>query len=371
MLIIFIYAAQDIADLFQVKKDSDSGVTQPKLGNSQGSLKYILDRNKQEFKLDKKSMEKAEKAVRVFFQPWAPYQVFIPQNAFFLERVLSGKTPEKVYVGLGYNGTLEEKGERVDILDFFCWARGAQEGISKPELLIWDASSYWALNEMDTRKIPSKLTSNTAKEILEILVKEIKGNERVERNSDLREKYLGSILKATDVKGRVLDARDYYSDPKFQAAFQECLEFCVESKEGVLRVQNFVGPKEFNPAQRLYTPLEMAEALYLFDQEGVEFKFGPPSEQGYDSLIRQVVRSNRDANYGSIWYTRPPGRRQSYLPDERSITFSDTFQIIEEKLKDQPYQKWLEGILREFTPDGYLTPRDKEELFAKIQGGLK
>jgi len=370
VLIVFIYSAQDLAKLFAVKTDPDTGVTQPQLGNSRGSLNYILARNKQEFKLNDKGMYRAYKTASAFFQPWAPYQVFIPQNSFFLEKVMFGNVPQKVYIGLGYNGDLD-KGERADILDFFCWAKGAQSEISQPELVIWDASSYWALNEMDPRKVPPTLNPETAKEVLEILVRELKVNEKVQRNSDLREKYLRSVLAATEVKGRVLDSRDYYLDPKFQAAFQECLEFCNNSEGERLSLRTFVGPREFNLAQRLYTPLEMAEALYLFDQEGIEFKLGPPSEQKYDALIRKFVRQNRNGNYGSIWYTRPPGRKQSYLADERSVFFSDSSPIRESKLQDSSYQKWLDGILREFTPDGYLTSRDRDELFAKILEGVR
>jgi hypothetical protein len=355
--------------LFQVKSDPETGVTQPQLGNSRGSLNYILSRNKQEFKLNEEGMRKAYLTAKAFFQPWAPYQVFIPQNAFFLEKVMSGSVP-KVYIGLGYNGDLE-KGERVDLLDMFCWASGAQYEVSQPELVVWDASSYWALNEMNLRKVPSVLNSQTSKEVLEILVKELKTNERVQRNSDLREKYLLSILKATGVKGRILDAQDYYLNPKFQEAFQECLEFCVEKKEGDLSIQNFVGPREFNPAQRLYTPLEMAEALFLFDQEGIDFKLGPPSEQKYDALIRKLVRQNRNARYGSIWYTRPPGRKQSYLADERSVLFSDPLSVREEKLKDEPYRKWLEGVVKEFSEVGYFDRRDLDELFARVLEGVK
>jgi len=356
--------------LFQVKKDLDTGVTQPQLGNSKGSISYILARNKQEFKLDESGMQKTYQATKAFFQPWAPYQVFIPQNNFFLEKVMSGNTPKKVYIGLGYNADLE-KGERVDILDFFCWAKGAQYEKSQPELVIWDASSYWTLNEMDPKKVPSAINPETAKEILEILVRELKNNEKVQKNSDLREKYLRSVLSATEIKGRVLDSRDYYLDPKFQAAFQECLEFCNDQERERLVVRTFVGPREFNLAQRLYTPLEMAEAVYLLDQEGIDFKLGPPSEQKYDALIRQFVRQNRNSGYASIWYTRPPGRRQSYMADDRSVTFNDSPQVRESKLQDLSYQKWLDGILREFTPDGYLTFQNRDELFEKIRGGLK
>ncbi|MFH0701614.1 MAG: hypothetical protein V2A62_04205, partial [Candidatus Woesearchaeota archaeon] len=204
MLIIFIYAAQDIADLFRVKSDSDTGVTQPKLGNTSGDLRYILERNAREFKLDYSDMEKAREVIQFFFQPWAAYQVFIPQNSFFLERILSGKVPQKVYIGLGYNDTLAENGERVDILDFFSWAKGVQDKIPELELVIWDASSYWLFNEMDPRTMPRELRQDSASEILRILSAELENNPKVRRNCALWGKYLQAISKATGVKSKIL-----------------------------------------------------------------------------------------------------------------------------------------------------------------------
>jgi len=372
VLIIFIYAAEEIASLFETKIDPNSGIRQPQFGKGNNiGAKYLLERNRREFKQDYQQLRESKRIIESFFQPYAKYQVFIPQNSFFLEKVLRGETPKKVYIGIGFSNEVCSKGERIDLLDFYSWAKRAQKQAGSPELIVWNAACYSVLNELSPELIPKKFSSSSAEQILELLTEDLDKNAAVKENSLLRTRYLRSFLETTEVKGRVIDAAERFKEPKFIAAFQECLEYCYDPESGSIGPSRFVGFGQANSASKLYTPLEMAEAVYLLDTEGIEFKLGPVTEQRFDSFIREVVFQNRQQRYGSIWYTLPPGRKPSYLADSRSINFLDDEAEIEKKLSDLRYRQWLSSVTDPFC--GYLEPLPERivNLKSKIQKGLK
>lgn len=346
MLIVFIYAAEDLVEVFNPKRDPISGVTQPKLGKGKkAGASYILRRNNQEFKLDDVGVRRVERQAKAFFQSNAPYEVFIPQNTFFLSKLMSGNVPPKVYFGMGYNKDLMRFGDRLDFLDIFSWAKRAQDEIGEPELILWDASSYQAFNTMGPNDVPNKFDEKTYSKIFTAMYKEMNSNRINGRGYDKLEDF----FEVTGVKGKVLSAWNLITDDRFQDAVMEAIDFCRDKGSEDLVFDRYVGSPDMSQAQKFYTPFELAEAIYLFDNEGIEFKLGPVTEQRFDSLIRDFIRTERGADYGSIWMTLPPGRRASYLDDERSARFGDSMEDIENKLRSDPkYAGWLSQIGRPF-----------------------
>ena len=347
MLTVFIYTAEGLAEVFKPKRDPRSGIVQPKLGKGKNAgANYILRRNKQEFGLNASALWQVERQAKAFFQENAPYDVFIPQNAFFLSKLMSGEMPDKVYFGIGYNKDLRRWRDRFDFLDIFSWAKRAQDETGGPELVLWDASSYQAFNTMDPENVPTKFDEMTYSRIFTAMNKEMISNRIGGRGYD----ELEDFFEVTGVKGKVLSAWDLIIDKKFEKAVMESIDFCRDKKSNQIVIDRYVGGRKMNPAQRFYTPFELAEAVYLFDNEGIEFKLGPVTEQKFDSVIRDFMRRERDADYGSIWMTLPPGRRASYLDDERSVRINEPLSEIERKLDGDPqYKKWLGQVMDPFS----------------------
>jgi len=347
VLTVFIYTAEGLAEVFKPKRDSRSGIVQPKLGKGKNAgANYVLRRNKQEFGLGARELGLVEHQSRAFFQEDAPYDVFIPQNAFFLSKLMSGKVPDKVYFGLGYNQDLGAFGDRLDFLDIFSWAKRAQDKTGGPELVLWDAWLYQAFNTMDPDLAPKTFDEKTYSKLYSAINTEVNFGRVRGRGSDSLEDF----LKVTGVRGKVISAWGSILEPKFRDSVMEAIDFCRDKESKGLTINRYVGGPNMTPAQKLYTPFELAEAIYLYDTEGIEFKLGPVTEQKFDSVIRDFMRKERDADYGSIWMTLPPGRRASYLDDERSVRIKDPLAEVERKIGANPqYKNWLRGVMTPFS----------------------
>ncbi len=210
-------------------------------------------------------------------------------------------------MGIGYNPSLVNQGERLDMLGFFNWFRTLQE--KDIDVTIWDASSYAIVNCRNysgTAEFAKLGNKPTAKDILSWAIQEqergldtyesrkkwttdldpYKKLDQFRENCDLRNRYLKAFAIATNTPVNVVSAWDTFR--KDQNRFANCLEEALE----FIRKKEIDNPDFYNafisgddPIKKLYVPLEIAEALYFQNNQEIEVKFGPITEKEFDAAI--------------------------------------------------------------------------------------
>ena len=288
--------------------------------------------------------------LRVFnalIQPGSAYQIFSPKIEDLYYNIMRGEYPEEIYIGLGYNGGLSKKGEKIDILDFLSWAKKVQNIFPKMKLTVWNAASYQVVN-LHNKPINYIYDNNLADSIVSDILDLIEKEDEISHNVSLRTQYIQTIVDLFDLNCQVIQAEDKMKTEQFLNNFQLALDYCRDNNKQNLEIIRGVNrPK--NCFAALYTPLEVAEALYLNEMYGCEYKLGPISEAPFDKIIFDISRQERKHYYKFIWYSKPPGRPASYLKSgKKSIYFGDTPEVIREKLEEVTYRVWLQDVIKPF-----------------------
>ena len=252
--------------------------------------------------------------------------------------------PQDVYMGIGYNALLREKGERLDILEYVAWMkRLLDSGVSF--VSFFDASTYQIANVLPKKRFCSPASDPAAAAgFLETLAEELQRPKRAEiaENCALRNKYLWnlrSLLGLGSRSGSVRSAKDLFCTPTDNLAgaandlvqraeqnnFARYSTLLCEAAQYVerLREKNPNVLEEFssafrneNPAAQMYLPMEIAEALYLQNNTPgiMSGKYGPMSEEYFDVCILGM-QEERFQPYAAIRSPLGP-RKPGYLKDD-------------------------------------------------------
>lgn len=347
---------QRIAELFAPK--SYYGVNQPKLGSkSRSGTSYVSYRNKKDFKLDQASLRDRREIFEAIFQPDEVSVIFVPTNKLLFDSVMAENPPTSIYKGVSYNPFLVQYGERFDNLDFFSWARRAQDRLPQLRFLVYDAGIYQVINEIDESQLPQKFDSRMAEKILEELQRTFSSNQRVRDNVEIRRRYLKALLEGTGVSGEFIDSSNILTpaNTAFVEAFQGALDYCRDKSSDTLTIDRFVKYRRYEgDFSKSYTPLVIAEALWLYTTRGNLAKLGPTTEIEFDALIRQAMSELRGVPYLVVWYTRPDKSPDVYI---NNLFFGDTPDTVTKKLRDPTYRRYVEGLLAPFLDEGPLEDR--------------
>ncbi|MEM4756209.1 MAG: hypothetical protein QW594_03685 [Candidatus Woesearchaeota archaeon] len=277
--------------------------------------------------------------------------VFIPpqQN----DTLDSDITPTTLFFGVGYNPTLSLLGERLDLLNFFFWMKQVQDQ-RFVEWYIYDASSYAIVNRTPEQKIKQLGEKPTAEQVLEVLINEQDSPKRQEMMDacQLRSQYLRKAIQYFSLRAQYVDAREVFrNDQAYQQALEEALDFVEQLERKNPMLVERILPKKVTAANRLYLPLEIAEARYLQERYGVKGKFGPESEIFFDTAIRALFNEKK-IQYQCIRCSCGP-RKPGYLADTNVIWTSSQERAIRDLLQnDVTYHSFVEL---------YLAPVRKQE----------
>lgn len=337
-----------IAQLFAVNCSMDGSIVQPSLGSKRKKgAEYVRSRNEDEFHLDDASIEERTRVFEALFQPSLAYQIFLPQNKSMFEQVMQGNYPKEIYVGLGYNPDLSEKGERIDMLDFFSWFKRYHDAVNGARLTVWNAASYQVVNEHN-REMDFDYSDNVAKAVLNTIQDLFDVNRTVASNSSLRAKYIQTMIDLFGVNAQVISAEERLGTVLFSNCVQRALDFCREPEQQKLKILKSVR-KNNGSFDTLYTSLEAAEALYLAEIHGIDYKLGPTSEAPFDRFILDISRMISDVPFKMIWYSMPPNRPASYIKcDQNCIYLTDSPKEVRVKLQDSSYAQWLGDVVKPF-----------------------
>lgn len=299
-------------------------------------------------------MRERREIFEAFFQPGGISQIFIPTNKLFFERVMRGECPQRMYKGVSYNPFVAEFGERFENIDFFSWAKRVQEKLPGFYFIVYDAGMYQLINEMSEERFPKQYDEKMAEKILTELQNALRENAEVRNNVDTRNRYLQAILDAGAVRGEVIDARDVLTPDNmaFVEAFQFALGYCRDKASEDFRIGKFVRYRRYEgDFAKSYTPLVIAEAIWLYDIRGNDAKFGPTTERGFDSLIREALRETRKAPYLIMWFTRSNNGIEKY---QDNLFFADDPDAVRKKLSNEPYRRLIKSMITPFSREGAL-----------------
>jgi hypothetical protein len=245
--------------------------------------------------------------------------------------------PYVFFMGFGNSNNLMEKGERLDMLNYFSAMSILSEfGIQR--FTLWDASSFALLNRLSP-KLFNGLTD--AYEIVGRFADELGKRKDVNANCDLRRDYLLRLADISGISAYYQDARKILPVPEFLEAFATALEYIGLNPEKA----NATMPPNANAANRLYSPLEAAEAIYLGKRN--EFaKFGGNGELGYDELIAGIQEVSGKPFMAARCSDGP--RRPAYLADKEVLTTRSTPDEVGSLLSDQQYRNFVESYMQPF-----------------------
>ncbi|HLC52281.1 MAG TPA: hypothetical protein VJI98_03510 [Candidatus Nanoarchaeia archaeon] len=253
-------------------------------------------------------------------------------------------------MGFGYNPDLTNFGERLDILNFFSWMRNLGGTLGSTEWTIFDASGYGIVNRMPEKKIMALGNKPTGQQILEVLVSEQERPKRAEimQNCELRSSYLQRLIEISGIKGRYVDSKTIFRESeRYQGALDAALWFVEKLKTECPDLIERIQPKNPNPASQLYLPLEMAEAVYLWNVNLVKAKFGPTTEKDFDEAILGLLEEQLMA-YETFRCSFGP-RRPGYLSDRNVIwTKSPDAFVTSILARDKEYRNFVAQYLQPF-----------------------
>lgn len=279
-------------------------------------------------------------------------------NEYWTDR----QVPQAAYVGFGYNPDLATRGERLDMFSFFSWMRQLQQ-TENIEWIIWNASGYYIVNRTARKSIEKLGPNPSAGEILETLIAEQERPKRREiaENCDLRATYLERIADLAGVRVRCVDSREIFrNDPRFAVALAQALDSTERLGRVFPSLVNRITPQTENPASALYLPLEIAEALYLQEVEGVDGKFGPITEEGFDAAILQT---QNELQRPYLTFRCPIGpRRPGYLSDQ-NVFWSRSSPM----QRDAAYLNFVRSYSEKFSMQGEC----EEDTISRLQAGLE
>lgn len=354
-----------MADLFdQNAYDANFGLQQPKLSSSRlNGTAYIKRLNERKgmfngdpYQLTEERLETRYRILKAFVQPDRAFYTFIPALCLrnFFDEIMKGENPQAVYKGVSYNPNLNKNGEKLDNLDFFSWAKRAQEALPTFRLTILDASPYQVLNELGEIKWPQGIREDEFSDwFYGLIEKGVKENPDLMENCQLRSRYLKAMMEATETEGSVISVWELIKnrDPLLLESLEEARRLCeVNLKEGELvQVDRFVTYRRYETEfSKSYTPAVVAEALYFLKKNGVKAKLGPTSETAFDNLIAKCMGQEK-IPYSFFWYNRPFERGSN---TSNRVYFNDTREDIKKKLERNPsYSLWIDDILTPFSEE--------------------
>ncbi|MBS3105130.1 hypothetical protein J4234_02650 [Candidatus Woesearchaeota archaeon] len=271
-------------------------------------------------------------------------------------------------MGFGYNPNLERNGERIDMFNFFAWMLKLQE-IGVSQWFIWDASGFYVVNRIPKKRIDG-IGKPNGKKLLELIINEQDGlgygegrrneeRKELKKNWDLRSVYLKRLIKITEINGLYLDSRVIFrTDPRYATALDIALD-CVEKlkKDNPETLERILPANSNNPASWLYLPLEMAEAIYFQEVMDVEGKFGPKSEEYFDTFIL-AAQEGRKTPYMVVWCPLGPSAKEfgqqkpAYLSDIEVLWTKTPKDYVADLLENSVYQSYVRQYAQMFQKDG-------------------
>jgi len=297
-------------------------------------------------KFQKIGINKAVFTARVFsrvLQRWRKVErITIPYVSDFFE--LATEKELSIYKGVSFNPSLLEAGEKFNLLDFFGWIK-----FSGLKSIIINASAYAIVNQ---GKIPlaGNFSKYSGKEAVNFLkAREVKYTE-IRELSDIRNDYLKAIASSQFLDEDIpliLSAKEMWKSPEYAKCLQEAIGFCAGNPsegEAIVLKKSAKYKRYGEEYQRWYSPLVLAEALFLYRKYGVNVKLGPTTESNFDSLIREFMREKK-IKYAFIWYDRTIENKVS---SNDSIGFSDSKQTVKKKLSNPLVKAWAEEIVTPF-----------------------
>ncbi len=252
-------------------------------------------------------------------------------------------------MGFGYNPDLVNFGERLDILSFFSWMKRLQESLGL-EWTIFDASGYAIVNRTPSKKIVALGENPTAEQILDVLVSEQEQPKRAEimENCELRSQYLKRLVDITKIRGEYVDSRRVFRESgQYTVALDYALELVSKLKAEAPELVGRIQPANAKLSNQLYLPLEIAEAIYLWNTKKVNGKFGPTTEKDFDEAILKAFEEKGDP-YQTFRCSYGP-RRPGYLGDRNVLWTSSPDKFVDSVLSvDQKYRNFVTGYLQPF-----------------------
>ncbi|MEK6843287.1 MAG: hypothetical protein AABY04_02265 [Candidatus Micrarchaeota archaeon] len=277
------------------------------------------------------------------FQIWRKTeQIAVPYISEFF-KVVSESEPI-IYKGVSYNPMIGAFGENFNLIDFFGWAKE-----SNFKSIILNASIYAIINEAKSPLVRN-FGEDSAKNAIEFIRTKSDDYSNVFALAEKREKYLRSIgysLFPPIGQPLVLEALEMFKSKQYENCLQEAIVFCADGPVpgAELIIKKYANYTRYNTNyQRWYSVFVLAEALYLNRAFGVNIKLGPTTESNFDSLIREFMQK-LEIPYGFIWYDRGIEKQ---VPYPEAISFEDTKESIEKKIRNPLIRNWMEELLRPF-----------------------
>lgn len=287
-------------------------------------------------------------------------------------------------MGFGYNPRLVRKFdplvptmERLDILEYFSVMRGLRQTFVR-EFTLWDAAGYNIVGKVSPKTIKKLGKTPKAEDILQALIEEQDKPKRNEiaANCNARSKYLQqaievSCLRSDSTLVNYIDSREVWrTKRKFLEALETALggirQLEIDNPELVSQIL----PKNANPANSLYLPLEVAEAIYLETELMISGKYGPETEEFFDEAILKV-QEERGIPYTSIRSKKGP-RKPGYLEDSNVIwTTSGTEFITEVLNRDPAYSAFVDNYTSLLRRTGETIVDCIRRLQQELDGGQK
>jgi len=142
-----------------------------------------------------------------------------------------------------------------------------------PKIFLFDASSYDAINSLD-----SEFNGDVVDRVL---------NLSDSSSLEYRSRIFQRMSEISGLTTEVISTPDLINTKEYRNALEEELDQ-KNSKENLWKQ---LLPVRFrnNPISLLYPPMEVAEAKALSELYGVGIKFGPEKERGFDSLISKTL----------------------------------------------------------------------------------
>lgn len=249
-------------------------------------------------------------------------------------------------MGFGYNPDLYRYGERIDMLYYFAWMLKLQKELDI-QWTIYDASGYAIVNQARDKNILK--ANGEPKTIINTIINE--GNrpckEYFRRNCDLRSNYLKRLIKISKLEANYIDSRVIFrEDGDYVEAFSIAYNFVEKNKDSSRFVKE-VNKRSNNLSKKLYLPLEIAEAIYLYNKESIDIKFGPETEKYFDEGILGIMKQD-SINYSSLLCPLGP-RKPGYLSDENVLWSKMRIDLIVQTLsEDDNYKEFVSSYMSIF-----------------------
>lgn len=289
----------------------------------------------------------------------------LERTQLFADSIEQREEDQIIHPYYGFNVTKTEL-EPVDQIQAFIAAKRIQEhneesGEKVSFFHAFIAGGFDALHEDSERRVTAVFEKKEKKEFAK------------------KELFL-RIMKKLGIRGQVLTTRDLWSNPEYWRCLEEIFnqglftqESLIEdvtqfvykglSREEVLRrLEKKVKIKDLPrqifgltsalidrigdwPADIIYTPAEVAEALYLSRKEGVNLKIGPSRERTYDKYISKWMDILHLRQPTAMNSTRFSPKTVTPYIDKRSdkirIFFGDKAPEIEGRISITPDEEYI------------------------------